>query len=323
MRWIAVAALFACSIPLRPETLQEFLNAHGISTRSLSSADLAQVVVPAGFAESPQWSVAAWSLPGTAVGTWPLHLIRVDRESGATVHGDIQIAADDACAGSLVDVQLVGQFTLLSTNISPSAECLLVVDASLRLRHTLYGFGAEEVEPGRIVLIEDMVHFAAVHPERMQLADLATGKTTELYPPKDDALRTQLARRNAAAMPSREVCVRMNDPCEANLFDETIGPLATDHQGRFALVVEQEAEHPLRDGEPPKTTAEQWVVYIYQHRGPRWTWCESPLTEVEGLALWNRHSNFSFNDVAGHCEPARPLVPDLTSGEMNPFMKGR
>lgn len=323
IRWIAVVALFAFCAALHAETLQDFLSAHGIPTASLSSSELKQVIVSGVSAETAALTVAAWSLPGSAVGTWPLHLIRMDRQSGATTAGQIQLSADDVCAGALLDFRVVGDFTLIGTHISPSAGCILVVDASLRLRHTLYGFGAEEVEPGRIVLTEDMVHFAAVHPERLQLADLATGKTTELYPPGDDALRAQLARRNAASMPPPEACASMNDPCRADLFDESIGPLATDRRGRFAMVVEQEAQHRVVNGEPPKATAQQWVLYIYQHRGPSWTWCESPLTDVEGRALWNRHSSFSLDDVAGRCEPTRPLVPDLRTGEMNPFMKGR
>ena len=274
IRRLVLAALIARNVPLRAETLQEFLRTHGIPTSSVPGYALSQTVLPGPFAQSAGLAVAAWSLPGSMAGTWPLHLIRLDKLSGATTDGKVRLRADDICAGALLDIQLVAGFALLQTHINPSAGCLLVVDPALRLRHTFYGFAPEEVELGRVVLTENMIHFAPVHPERLQVADLASGETRELYPLKDDPLRAQLARQNAASMPSAEVCARMNDPCQPGLFDETIVALASNNRGRFAIVVDQEAEHRIVDEAPTKTVAEQSVLYIYQRAAAGWTWCE-------------------------------------------------
>ncbi len=84
--------------------------------------------------------------------------------------------------GSFESIYLIGEFTLVSTSVSPSAECMFVFNKELRPLQTLFGFGPVEVEPHQIVFIEYMIHFAPVHPERLQLADLLTGKTAELYP---------------------------------------------------------------------------------------------------------------------------------------------
>lgn len=314
---LAVAAVLS-SLQLSGQTLREFLTQYEVPTSSVPAAALNQKIVPGTVSQSSRWFVVSWSFPGAAVRTWPLHLIRLDRKTSATNAGELRLRSDDVCAGSLVDITLVDDFVLVATHITPSAECLLVLDGSLRLRQTLYGFGPKEVEPGHIVLIESMVHFAAVHPERLQLVDLANGKISELYPPKDDALRAQLAARNEAGMPARELCAQNNDPCDPKLFDETLGPFATDGRGRFAMLVDQEADHVTASG-GDQTIAKQSVLYLYQHTGAGWAWCESPLTEAEVDQFRTQGSRFELDDVGGRCQPTRPVVPDMTGAEMNPF----
>lgn len=315
---LTITAVLTCGAQLSGQTLREFLTQYEIPTSSLPAVALSQKVVPGGIARSNRYIFASWALSGAALRTWPLHVIRVNRQTRATKTGELRLRTGDVCAGSLVDVTLVDDFVLVATDINPSAQCLLVLDSSLQVRQTLYGFEPQEVEPGHIVMIESMIHFAPVHPERLQLVDLTNGKTSELYPPKDDALRAQLAARNEARMPAHEVCAQNNDPCDPKLFDETLGPFAADGRGRFAMLVDHEADHVTTSGED-QTIAKQSVLYLYQHTGAGWQWCESPVTEAEADQFKAPGSRFALDDMAGRCQPTQPVVPDMTGAEMNPF----
>jgi hypothetical protein len=308
---LLAVAILACAVPVSGQTLREFLTQYEIPTASVPGAVLSQNIVPGTISRSSRWVVASWALPGAALRTWPLHLIRMDRQTRATRAGELRLRTDDVCAGSLVDVTLVDDFVLVATDINPSAQCLLVLDLSLHLRQTLYGFEPQEVEPGHIVLVESMIHFAPVHPERLQLVELTTGQISELYPAKDDPLRAQMASRNEAGMPPDAVCKQNNDPCDPKLFDETLGPFATDGRGRFAMLVDHEADHVTASGED-QTTAKQRVLYLYQHTGTGWAWCESPLTDAEFDQFTAPGSEFVLDQVSGRCQPTRPVVPDMT-----------
>ncbi|HVU00060.1 MAG TPA: hypothetical protein VHE33_21355, partial [Acidobacteriaceae bacterium] len=317
---LAVTVFVLCSVSLRAQTLREFLTEYKIPTSSVPGPALSQHIVPGAIAQSSRYAFVSWSLPGAALRTWPLHLVRMNRQTRATKTGELRLKTDDVCAGPLVDIRLVEDFVLVATDINPSAQCLLVLDPSLRLRQTLYGFEPQEVEPGRIVMIESMIHFAAVHPERLQFVDLATGQTSELYPPKDDALRAELAKRNEAGMPAHAICEQNNDPCDPKLFDETLGPFATNGRGRFAMLADQEADHVTASGED-QTIARQSVVYLYQRAGAGWNWCESRLTPVEANQFKGPGSHFAFDQVEGRCQPTRPVVPDETGAATNQFSK--
>ncbi len=124
--------------------------------------------------------------------------------------------ADDVsndCGRQPDGISFIEEFIVLSSSLTPSAECLQLFDKKLQLHSTLYGFGPVLVAPGQIVMIENMIHFAPVHPERLQLVDLHSGAIQELYPPKNDQAREHLAGEHARHMPSKELCMSMNDPC--------------------------------------------------------------------------------------------------------------
>lgn len=315
---VAVAAVLFGGAPLSGQTLREFLAEYRIPTSSVPSTALGQKVLPGTIAQSPRWLVVSWSLPGAAMRTWPLHLIRMNRQTGVAQAGELRLNGSDACAGSLVGITLVDDFVLVETHVNPSAECVLVLDPSLRLRLTLHGFEPRAVEPGRIVLIESMLRSAAVHPERLQWVDLASGKMSELYPPKDDPFRTQIMERSQARMPAREVCAQNNDPCDPKLFDETLGPFATDGHGRFAMVVDQESDHGTSGGQD-QTIAKQSALYLFEHRDAGWFWCESQLSEADLNQFTGPGSHFAFDQVADRCQPRQLVVPDMPAAATNPF----
>jgi hypothetical protein len=214
---------------------------------------------------------------------------------------------DDMCGGSVLGFDFFGVYTLVSTHINPSAGCLLILDTDLKLVHTLYGFDPVEVAPEGIVIIENMIHFAPVHPERLQFADLATGKMQELYPPKGDVLRAKLARENKREMPSHDTCARMDDPCNPQLFDEDILSLTSDGKGQFAFIATQFANHATQADTPPETVTSQAVFYLYKLVQGSWRYCEREADASEASS----GSHLDLKAAVGRCRPSMAVVADL------------
>lgn len=298
------------------EELKELLASGGIPPTSFAPPELVAPVQGYAVEGDGRVVLAYRGLKGELL-TGPTKLIRYDQSSGRVLRAELPLPEDDVCSGSVEEMKLVREFALLTVSISPSAACLIVVGDDLKLRKVLYGFNPIEVEPGRVVIIENMIHFAPVHPERLQLADLGSGKTWELYPPKDDLLRAELAAEHAKHMPSQEICTRMNDSCKPGEFDEDIRALGTDGKGRFAFLVPQSASHAVKEGEPPETVASQAVLYVYQRDGDGWLYCENKVdkSHIEGLS---RLLRFNFDSVAKRCQPKLTVIPDTSTMSYNP-----
>jgi hypothetical protein len=224
----------------------------------------------------------------------------------------------EPCSGALWDMTKIDDHLLISTNISPSASCVLVLNKKLAQTQILYGFGPERVGQNQIVLTDNMIHFAPVHPERLEFVDLRRRSTSQLYPPKGDSLRARLIRENAEHMPSHQICMQMNDACDPKLFDESIDDFATNGQDHFALLVTQLATHAVPPGEPAAKAGPQWVIYIYTREIGGWKYCEKEITGAEAASMPGLR-NWKFHNVEGRCTPNQPAIPDMSTAIMNPF----
>jgi hypothetical protein len=140
-----------------------------------------------------------------------------------------------------------------------------------------------------------MVHFSPVHPERVQIADLRSGKTSELYPTKGDVQREQLIKERAKHLPPDAACVRANDPCRPELFDEDVWQMGTDGKGNFAFLIEQSPC--VAWG----ASAAQNVLYIYQRGSAGWHFCERKVADSEREAL-GKSLVADFGQVARRCK---------------------
>jgi hypothetical protein len=183
------------------ETLKELLISNHLPLTPFSLLELAEEVQGIGNSNEHQTAIAYRKVDGEYL-VGPTHLLKFDMTSNALLRSETTHDQADICSGSSGAIYFIGKFTLLSTELSPSAECLLVLDKNLKLHKTLFGFDPVEVARGRVVIIEDMVHFAPVHAERLQLANLTTGVTTELYPIMNDALRTKMIAAHESHMPN-------------------------------------------------------------------------------------------------------------------------
>lgn len=315
----AVAALLCAGFNSSAETLKNALSANQIPIAFFSSAELAESINYAAASNESRTILAFLPVKGdTFVG--PLRLIRFEKATGVVSQPNLKLDESDACSGSPLSITFVGNYTLLSVHLNPSAGCLLVFDGHFDPPEKLYGFGPIEVAPDQIVLIESMRHFAPTHPERLQLADLRRHITRELYPPQGDALRAQLIAEHARHMPSAQTCMSMNDPCDPANFDEDVRAVATDGHGQFSFLVLQSASHATREEQPPDTVVSQAVFYQYRQAKDGWLYCEQKISASEADAL-AKSLEQGFNSVATHCTPHLPVVPDMSTAGSNPFMK--
>lgn len=282
------------------ETLAQFLEKNDIPTTGISAAELA-AQIDGISSSSGNYTYVAWlKLNGELVTGTP-QLIRYDSQSHAVSRADLARDGYDEefCSGTVEGTEFVENYTILTTSISPSAVCAMVLGPKLRLVETLFGFGIEEISPGEIVLTEDMVHFAAVHDEHLLFVDLRSGTSAELFPPKGDALRTQFIEERARRVQSDNSCrqpAQEDADCDPNSFDEDIHFLASDGKGRFAI----EVLRPSPENDPNVT------FYLYQHSSHGWRYCERTSDEPKRFG-WDRGDYSTF---AGECTPNLAVKAD-------------
>ena len=315
-RWFALVC-WLFTFPCCAETLQQLLVSQSIPVREFSRSELLnQVQGSAG--SDPERTVVAYRRTSDRQFVGPLLVVSYSKVAGVVHRSTVNIAENDVCQGSPQAILFVGRYVLLSISLNPSAACLFVIGPDAEVQHVFYGFSTVQVEPGRVVLLENLRHFAPVHPERLQWADLATGQTRELYPALKDPLRSRLIAKHRRKMPPRKVCMLMNDPCGARQFDESIDGLQTDGKGRFAFVAEQSANHATAAGVPPSSVASQEVLYVYQGASTGWRFCEVALNAGQVQAVKELLQS-DFARAARRCTPAIAVVPDMSTAESNPF----
>ena len=186
---------------------------------------------------------------------------------------------------------------------------MLVVSKDLKLVNTLYGFDEHQVGPGQVVYIENMIHFAAQHPERLRLADLRTGETNELYPIKGDSLRAQFVELHAQHMPDKEDCQQNNDPCNPSIFDETIDFLPSDQAAGFRIRVTREGRDAVVE------IPFQQADYNFQQRKNQWYYCSRELSAARLVKL----DRSIPTPPAESCYPNLPVTADADAGQPSPF----
>ena len=319
MRALVLIVALLLALPASGETLREFLKANAIPANSFSKSELDEEINGAAGGHGPLTIAVYVRIQGDVVAGDP-RLVRFDKASGAVERAEVKPEDEDLCCGSPDDIAWIGDYAVLSFHINPDAEAVLVVGKDLKLVTTLYGFDVREVAPGQVVFIENMVHFAPVHPERLAFADLASGKTIELYPPKGDALRSAFAREHAKHMPPKAACEKMNDPCTPEAYDENIDFVDADGHGSFAFVVHRDALHATADEQPPDSVASEAALYQYAGNGKGWLYCEEKLSDDEAKELVALPAQKAGGPASkGRCTPSLPVAPDMSNADYSPF----
>ena len=316
--WIAV--LLLAVLPCRSQTtLREQLQSGGIPASSFSKAELDEIVDGVSANKGQYVYFAYLRTKGEMLTGYP-HLLRYDQNTGAILRSELQLDKDDECCGAPDGIELVDDYILLSFHYNPSASSAVVLDQRLKMVELFYGFWIRRVAPNQIVMIEDMMHFAPVHPERLEFVDLHTGAARELYPPKGDVLRKHFAHENEIHMPSEEICQQLeNDLCDPDLYDEDIRILGSDGKGKFALVIYREAAHETMKDDDQASAIYQSVLYLYQKGKSGWLYCEKQLSADEAKDLTDKNDENGFYKVRTRCIPDQVVVPDMSTSDFSPF----
>jgi hypothetical protein len=230
----------------------------------------------------------------------------------------LHVDEDAECCGAPDGFSFVDDYLLLSFHYNPSASSVVVLDQRLKMVELFYGFDILRVAPNQIVVAEDMMHFAPIHPERLQYIDLNTGASLEIYPLTNDALRNRFVDDYPKRAP--EVCNRTPELCGNGDFDEGCSYLGGDGQGKFSFECDRSASYQTKEGEDSVDYASDSAIYIFAHGPSGWIHCEQLISGDEANAL-EKLKGRGYDKVKARCVPNLPVIPDMSTSEFSPFPK--
>jgi hypothetical protein len=311
LAWILFCAASVCSA----QALRDELQKVGIPADGFSSAELAQGVNAASARNGNSSYLAYMRVDGNNMFTGLPILVQSDGTSGAIRRKELDPEDKEICCRSPLGIQFTADYVLISFHDTPSASTVLVTDRNLRLIEILFGFDIHEIAPDVVIFTENMIHFAAEHPERKRLVDLAAGSSQELYPPKGDALRAEFAKIHQQHMPSPEACQEANDVCDPETYDEGLTFQQGAKPGQFQLLVTRTAEHAFASKDNPQNWPIQLAAYTYRKGKRGWLYCEREQSAAR--LIKNVDHAMPLSKEEG-CTPNLPVVAD-TSGQESPF----
>jgi hypothetical protein len=255
------------------ETLQEVVTKLDAPPDLRSLANLDHDITSYSVLDNPQWFVVAYYLQGSSEALeGPLFVDRYERFTHqwrfASLFGDETRAGASDCLGSAVGIDVAADSFLLTTHISPSAECVLVLSTDLTVRTTLYGWPLATLADGSIVYHRSQIHFAPVHAAEIAVYNRKTGRSYTIYPSKPyQAVRqAEIATLTAFFDAHLDWCNQHNHPCDPEWFDNTLdGPVVVNNQTdalAFLIDYGSDADDP---GAPPMTARRRKVVYVVRY----------------------------------------------------------
>jgi hypothetical protein len=180
----------------------------------------------------------------------------------------LQAQVPAECLGTVSSERKLGQLVVVSTKLTPSAGCVVVLSADRKWKTTLHGVLLAAISEQHLIVQENQIHFTAVKPAELVVHELVSGETRVLYPMKEDPLRraftSQLRSRIDMAW-----CQENNMACAPERFHESIGPLDVNEEKRefsFDTVF-------LPDGFGPKAASEvrrRKLRYTFRLANGRW-----------------------------------------------------
>lgn len=299
------------------QTLSSLLSANGIPMDQFTSQELGERINAADGRDGLQTYIAYLTLDSKGELSDAPVLVRYDQSTGKVTRHNMRPGEVENCCGSPLKIDFTRQYLLVSFHNNPSANTVLVASKDLDYRRTLYGFDFHEIAPDLVVYIEDLVHFAAQHPERLAWVDLRNGAEGELYPPKGDRLREAFAVLHKEHLPTPAECRQANDPCDPAIYDEDIQFADRGTLREFAVSVTRSGNHTWVTKDMNLDVPIEETLYVYKLRGTGWFYCDRDLVPAE-LVKQNDADTLQASGVAANCEPNLPVIPD-TSGLQNPF----
>jgi hypothetical protein len=299
------------------QTLDSVLRANGIPTDQFTAPELGERISAANGSDGPQAYMVYLTLPPTDKLSNAPVMVKYDRATGKVIRRNLKPSEMENCCGSPLEIDFTKHYLLVSFHDNPSAETVMVAGKDLSYKTTLYGFDFHEITPDLVVYVEDLIHFAPQHPERLAWADLRSGREGELYPPKGDRLRMAFAAINEQQEPATAECQQANDPCDPAIYDEDIKFVPGGGPRGIAVRVTRTGNHAwVTKNEGVEVPLEQ-TLYVYKVSKTEWLYCE----QVAVPAKLVKSSNMGAMNpgvASANCKPDLPVASDR-SGQLNPF----
>jgi len=206
----------------------------------------------------------------------PLHVVRYDRRSQVIKRADIRdinalfqgkIPMD--CLGSALSIREYHGFVYIDTHYSPSAGCVVLLTSGLEYKTALSGWLIGLMGADYAIIEASEIHFMSVHPLHVQAFDLKNKHLVQVYPFKDDSLRSRYSKLIEHYI-SDQWCQQADAQCDPTNFDVTLeGEVAENEAAKvFGFEAQFDAAGFGEDAQshvPPVR-----VAYIFRERDGGW-----------------------------------------------------
>ena len=269
-----LAASFLMAYPqlLNAETLRDVIAKSEQAPNVTSLRNLDRAVLGSSVFTDDRWYVVAYYLDeNVSASEAILHIDRLDRRTQKWINAEIPAsqrrAGEVDCLGFGIALDSSPIGFLVSTHLSPSAECLLVLTTDLQVRAGLYGWQLAMFRDGSILYHRSQIHFASAHPLEIGLYDIKTGRDTTIFPrkPYQTIRLAEIARLRDFFAANDLWCNVHNHPCDPEWFDNALnGEVAVNEQAALVFVVDYGTDSQDSDA-PPVTVGHRKAVYVYRH----------------------------------------------------------
>ncbi len=262
----ALAAFACCGAQLPPATVGEALRAARVPVNRLSESELARKMTSHAESGGDPYLLAYYAGDESGLLRPPLHVIRCLRGRGQLDRANV---ASPNCLGSVIRVQPHGDRAYVTTHLTPSAVCTIVLSRRLEVEDTLNASVLAFLGDEYAILERDQIHFASVHSLEIEVRDISQRRSTPVYPYPGDAERLAFARQITPHIHS-EWCGENNARCDQQNFTALIkdGVAVNEAARLFAF---KAVFHPEGFGdEAQKRVASRTVAYFFCLRGGAW-----------------------------------------------------
>ena len=302
---IAFCSIRAAWPQVRPKTLRQVLSNLKVPIEQNKLSGLEEPLAgEVALSNSSQVAVAYTLASQQNEPTPPIYVDRYDRaqnEWSSTALGDGKkdhADMDFTCTGSLESIQADGARLFVETTLNPDAGCTLIFSVDLKLEATLFGWTLGKLNDDELIYERNEVHFAAVHPAKIDLYDFRTKQDIPLFPrkPYQAIWNTRVEQMKEFYRPRQSWCKANNDPCDPEQFDSAlVGDVAANDKEKAVAFVISFEQIQVFDGEQ-KPSGPKQVVYVYRNADDesKLEYREMLMSEVQA-----RFGNISLNELLG------------------------
>jgi len=274
--FLSLSLIYACAAAKTTcaDTLKEALAAKNLPIAGAKLANLEKNITSgAEFDDANQFVIAYYLDSGSGLLSPPLFIDRFDRKSKEWKSGALPDPQpkpedmNDACFGSIFDIQTAGGRLFIDTHINPSAGCLLVISPDFKVEASLFGWLVGRLGTDLLIYERSQPHFAPVHPTEIAVYDLRTKRDATIFPPKEPTpvRLARVAQLREFYKPNEAWCSKNDDPCDPEFFDSDLqGPLVTsDADSALAFLISYK-QIQMVQGDVQKPSGPRDILYVYR-----------------------------------------------------------